>query len=55
MREKGIENFKFEVVDIVDHIDKEASLTRESVYMNEYNSIETRYNVKHSVDLQNLY
>ena len=55
MKELGIENFKFEVIDTVEYIDKETLLIRESVYMNEYNSIETGYNVKHSVDLQNLY
>jgi hypothetical protein len=55
MKELGIENFKFDVIDTVDYIDKETLLIRESVYMNEYNSIETGYNVKHSVDLQNLY
>ena len=55
MKELGIENFKFEVIDTVDYIDKETLLIRESVYMNEYNSIETGYNMKHSVDLQNLY
>jgi hypothetical protein len=55
MKELGIETFKFEVIDTVDYIDKETLLIKESVYMNEYNSIETGYNVKHSVDLQNLY
>jgi hypothetical protein len=55
MKELGIENFKFEVIDTVDYIDKETLLIKESVYMNEYNSIETGYNMKHSVDLQNLY
>ena len=55
MKELGIENFTFEVIDKVDYIDKETLLIRESVIMNEYNSIETGYNVKHSVDLQNLY
>ena len=55
MKELGIENFKFEVIDTVDYIDKETLLIRESVYMNEYNSIETGYNMKHSIDLQNLY
>ena len=55
MKELGIENFKFEVIDTVDYIDKEKLLIRESVYMNEYNSIETGYNMKHSIDLQNLY
>ena len=39
----------------IHYIDKETLLIRESVYMNEYNSIETGYNMKHSVDLQNLY
>ena len=55
MQSEGIENFKFEVIDTVDYIDKETLLIRESVLMNEYNSIETGYNMKHSVDLQNLY
>ena len=55
MKELGIENFKFEVIDKVDYIDKETLLIRESVIMNEYNSIETGYNMKHSIDLQNLY
>jgi hypothetical protein len=55
MKELGIENFKFEVIDTVDYIDKETLLIKESVYMNEYNSIESGYNMKHSVDLQNLY
>ena len=52
MKELGIENFKFEVIDTVDYIDKETLLIRESVLMNEYNSIETGYNMKLSVDLQ---
>jgi hypothetical protein len=55
MKEKGIDEFKFEVIDTVDYIDKETLLIRKSVYMNEYNSIETEYNIKHSIDLQNLY
>ena len=55
MKELGIETFKFEVIDKVDYIDKETLLIRESVYMNEYNSIDTGYNMKHSIDLQNLY
>ena len=55
MQSEGIENFKFEVIDTVDYIDKETLLIKESVYMNEYNSIESGYNMKHSIDLQNLY
>ena len=55
MKELGVDAFKFEVIDQVDYIDKETLSIKESVYMNEYNSIETGYNVKHSIDLQNLY
>ncbi len=55
MQSEGIDKFTFEVIDTIDYIDKETLLIRESVYVNEYNSIETGYNVKHSVDLQNLY
>jgi hypothetical protein len=50
IKELGIENFKFDVIDTVDYIDKETLLIRD-----EYNSIETGYNMKHSIDLQNLY
>ncbi len=32
MQSEGIENFKFEVIDTVDHIDKETLLIKESVY-----------------------
>jgi hypothetical protein len=52
MKELVIENFKLKVIDTVDYIDKETMLIKESVGMNEYNSIETGYNMKHSVDLQ---
>ncbi len=55
MQSGGMDNLTFEVIDKFDDIDKETLLIRESVYMNEYNSIETGYNMKHSVDLQNLY
>ena len=55
MKLLGIDQFKFEVIDTVEYIDKETLLIRESVYMNEYNSIEAGYNTKHSVDLQNLF
>jgi hypothetical protein len=54
MQSEGIE-FTFEVIDTVEYIDVEQLLIKESVLMNEYNSIETGYNTKHSVDLQNLY
>ena len=51
----GLDKFKFEVIDEVEYIDIETLLIKESVYMNEYNSIEAGWNTKHSVDLQNLF
>ena len=55
MKLLGIDQFKFEVIDTVDYIDKKTLLIMESVYMDKYNSIEMGYNQKHSVDLQNLF
>jgi hypothetical protein len=55
MKEVGIHEFEFEVIDTADYIAKESLMKRESVYMNEYNSIETGYTRKHSIYLQNLY
>ena len=55
MQELGVDKFKFEVIDTVEYIDNETLLIKESVLMNEYNSIESGYNSKHSVDLQNLF
>ena len=55
MKLMGLDKFKFEVIDEVEYIDIETLLIKESVYMNEYNSIEAGYNTKHSVDLQNIY
>ena len=55
MQSEGIDKFTFEVIDSVEYIDVEQLLIKESVLMNEYDSIETGYNTKHSVDLQNLY
>ena len=40
MQSEGIDKFTFEVIDKIDYIDKETLLIRESVFMNEYNSIE---------------
>jgi predicted GIY-YIG superfamily endonuclease len=54
MQSEGIE-FTFEVIDTVEYIDVEQLLIKESVLMNEYNSIETGYNTKHSIQLQDLY
>ena len=54
MKLLGIDQFKFEVIDTVEYIDKETLLIRESVMMDKYNSIEVGYNQKHFVDLQNL-
>ena len=48
-------NLNYSYDSLEPYIDKETMLIKESVYMNEYNSIETGYNMKHSVDLQNLY
>jgi hypothetical protein len=55
MQSEGIDKFTFTVIDTVEYIDVETLLIKESVLMNEYNSIESGYNTKHSVDLQNLY
>ena len=55
MKELGADKFTFEVIDTVEYIDNETLLIRESVLMNEYNSIESGFNTKHSVELQNLY
>ena len=55
MQSEGIDKFTFEIIDEVEYIDNETLLIKESVLMNEYNSIESGYNTKHSVDLQNLY
>jgi len=55
MKLLGIDKFEFEVIDEVEYIDIETLLIKESVYMNEYNSIEAGYNTKHSIQLQDLY
>ena len=55
MQFEGVDKFTFEIIDEVEYIDIETLLIKESVYMNEYNSIEFGFNTKHSVDLQNLY
>ena len=55
MQSEGIDKFTFEIIDKVEYIDIETMLIKESVLMNEYNSIESGFNTKHSVDLQNLY
>ena len=55
MKELGVDKFTFEVIDEVEYIDIETLLIKESVLMNEYSSIELGYNVKHSIQLQDLY
>ena len=55
MKLMGVDKFTFEVIDEVEYIDVETLYIKESVLMNEYNSIESGYNVKHSIQLQDLY
>ena len=55
MKLLGVDKFKFEVIDTVEYIDNETLLIMESVTMDKYNSIESEYNVEHSVDLQNYF
>ena len=55
MKLLGIDKFSFEVIDTVEYIDIETLLITESVNMDKFNSIEAGYNVKYSVDLQNLF
>ena len=55
MKLKGVDRFKFEVIDQVEYIDIETVLIKESTHMNEFNSIEAGFNEKHSISLQDLY
>jgi hypothetical protein len=55
MKLMGVDKFTFEVIDEVEYIDIETLYIKESVLMNEYNSIEAGYNTKHSADLHNLF
>ena len=55
MKKLGTDKFTFTVIDTVEYIDVESLLIRESVMMDKYNRIETGYNVKHSIQLQDLY
>ena len=55
MKLMGVDKFTFEVNDEVEYIDVETLYIKESVLMNEYSSIESGYNVKHSADLHNLF
>ena len=55
MKFLGTDKFTFEIIDQVEYIGIETLFIKESVYMNEYNSIDAGYNVKHSIQLQDLY
>ncbi len=55
IKDNGIENFSFEVIKTVDHIDCQHLLIIESCYMYKYDSISIGYNAKHSIDMFNLY
>ena len=55
MQSEGIDRFTFDIIDEVEYIDIETVLIIESVYMNEYNSIELGFNTKNSIQLQDLY
>ena len=46
MKELGVDKFTFEVIDTVEYIDVETLLIKESILINEYNSIESGYNSK---------
>ena len=55
MKELVVDKFTFEVFDKVEYIDTETLLIKESVYMNEYSSIESGCNTKHSILLQDFF
>ena len=55
MQSEGTNKFTFENIDKVEYIDIETLLIKESVLMNEYNSIESGYNTKHSIQLHDFY
>ena len=55
MKFMGVDTFTFQVIHEVKYIDVETLYIKESVLMNEYSSIESGYNVKHSADLHNLF
>ena len=49
IKDLGIENFSFEVIETVDYIDTYHLLIIECCRMDEYNSIHNGNNTKHSV------
>jgi hypothetical protein len=55
MQELGTENFKIELVETVPYIDDEQLLLAETANIIKFNSIESGYNTKFSVSLENLY
>jgi len=55
IQELGHENFKIELVEKIEYIDEETLLIAETTYIMAYDSINSGYNTKLSVSLENLY
>ena len=55
MKEKGIDSFKFQILEEIDYIDPDQLFIRESILMLKYDTIKNGYNCKFSIDLENIY
>ena len=55
IQEFGHENFKIELVEKVEYYDEEQLLIAEACNILKYNAIESGYNLKYPISLENLY
>ena len=55
IQELGPENFNIELVEKIEYIDEETLLIAETTYIIAYDSINSGYNTKYSISLENLF
>ena len=55
IQELGPENFNIELVEKIEYIDEETLLIAETTYIMAYDSINSGYNTKYTISLENLF